>query len=139
MNSLIKKLLRESLKPKKIYAGCLIYCTTTDKFFLLHRNDPNPTWSLVSGGINEGETPLEGLKREIVEELSINPEIVKYEFVDTEITPNNKDGLFYYFKGYTTNEFKAKLDHENLSYGWFSMDELPESLYPRFIDKLKSF
>ncbi len=66
----VKKLLMEE-KKRRIAAGVLVKCTTTGKVLLLLRNDvadePN-TWALVSGGVDEGETPLEGIIREVTEE-----------------------------------------------------------------------
>ena len=119
--------------------GCLIKCETTNRFFLLHRNDFSPTWGLMSGGIEEGETPIEALKREIVEELSINPNIIKFEYIHNEISSKIQKSKFHYFKGYVNKEFKATLDHENLDYGWYSIDDLPKPLYPGLLSKIKTF
>jgi 8-oxo-dGTP pyrophosphatase MutT (NUDIX family) len=139
MKTLIKKLLREEIEGIKSSVGCLIKCEATDRFFLLHRNDSNPTWSLMSGNLETGETPIDGLKREIVEELSINPNIIEFEFVRKEVTSQKPISEFNYFKGYVKKEFKATLDHENLDYRWCSIDELPEPLYPKLLDKIKTF
>ena len=139
MKALIKKLLREEIQAMKYSVGCLIQCETTKRFFLLHRNDLKPTWALMSGGVDEGETPIEALKREIVEELSINPNIIRIEFERTEKIPERPNREFNYFKGYVNKEFKATLDHENLAYRWCSIDELPQPLYPGLLTKIKTF
>ena len=54
-----------------VCSGAIIYTLDTRRFLFLHRvnGKTNRTWGLV-GGTNEGtETPWEGLKREIREEI----------------------------------------------------------------------
>ena len=131
----LKGLLMEK-KEKRVAAGVLVKCTATERVLLLLRNDvseePN-TWALVSGGIDPGENILEGLKRELWEETSIDPEIIEYKYISHSYTPN-KNLDFYYYEGFTNTEFIPTLCDENLDWGWFSKDELPSPLYPN-IDK----
>jgi len=37
----------------------------------------------------------------------------------------------------THKEFIPKLDEENLDYGWFNINNLPNPLYPGTLDKIK--
>ncbi|MGB0757094.1 MAG: NUDIX hydrolase [Patescibacteria group bacterium] len=55
-----------------------------DKRFLLVQED-NGTWELPGGGLDHGETPHEGLKREIKEEMQIPVTYIKEtpDFVTT--------------------------------------------------------
>ncbi len=60
------------MKPKN---GAKILILSPDKLLLFHRDAiptiPSPDcWSLVGGGIEEGETPGEALVREVMEEDS---------------------------------------------------------------------
>ena len=71
MKEFIKTLFRESINQMKV-AGTLINCEETNRVLLLLRNDELPTWSLVSGVMENDENAIECLKREIEEELSIN-------------------------------------------------------------------
>lgn len=133
----IKKLLRESItRPTAV--GVLIKCDKTDKIFLMLRNDKRPTWSLVSGGLENGEEPIDCLKREVSEELSIDPNIINYKKVGVEDIPS-KNLTFHYYEGLTSNEFIPKLDHENLEWGWFEKDNLPSPLYTGMEQKIKNF
>lgn len=121
------------MKDSDISAGALIYAKNTGNVLLVLRNGNNThpfLWSMVSGHIKKDETILTGLKREIQEELSINPNIIRFKFIKKE--PN-----FYYYNGFVENEFKCKLDDENLKYGWFNENNLPFPLYPNLIYKLK--
>lgn len=125
-------------KNKKVAAGVLVKCNETGRILLLLRNDvsyePN-TWGLVSGGIEPGEEILEGLKREVNEEMGISPEIISYKFISKKYY-KSKNLEFHYYEGLTNSEFTPKLDHENLDYGWFNKGELPEPLYPNMIGKI---
>jgi 8-oxo-dGTP pyrophosphatase MutT (NUDIX family) len=136
LKPLIRKSLREGLE-EKIAAGVLIKAKSTNKVLLLLRNDNTPIWSLMSGCIENGETILAGLKREIIEELSISPKKISFKFIGME-KPN--DNLkFHYFQGLTNSEFVPTLDHENLEYKWVDMDDLPEPLYVGLKEKIKNF
>ena len=122
-------------KPKRIVAGVLIKCTQTGNVFLLLRNDKTPTWALVSGTIEEGEKPLEGLQRELFEELFIRPNVIQYKYIGVEHIAD-KNIEFHYYEGYCNNEFKPILDHENLNWGWFSKDKLPSPLFKGINEKI---
>ena len=144
MRELIKEKVRQRLteqeKPNRTAAGVLVKCIETNRILLLLRNDkgdePN-TWALVSGGVDPGENVLEGLKREVHEEMMINPNIIEYKFINkTHIVQKNMD--FYYFKGFTKSQFIPRLDHENMDFGWFDKDKLPAPLYPDLINNINN-
>lgn len=138
MKRFIKKRLNEELmedKPKKIVAGVLIKCTETGNVFLLLRNDKVPTWALVSGGMDQGEDILQGLQREMFEELFIRPGVVQFKSIRVEQIPE-KNIEFHYYKGFTNSEFKPILDHENLNWGWFSKHNLPTPLFKGLAEKI---
>ena len=49
----------------------------------------------------------------------------------------NDDGVtFHYYEGFTEDEFKAKLDDENLKCGWFSKKRIPLPLYRDMKEKI---
>ena len=132
----IKKVLEESVPSKKrIVAGALIKDVNTDKVFLLKRNDKKPIWAMVTGTVDEGEDVLDGLEREIYEELFIRPGDIRFNFVGIEhIIEKNID--LYYYEAFVENQFKPKLDEENLDYGWFSLEDLPSPLFGGLYSKV---
>ena len=67
------------MKADIVCSGALIFAKETERFLLLHRANgkKNNLWGLVGGGNEAGETPFEGLKREIIEEIGEMPNIRK--------------------------------------------------------------
>ena len=94
---------------------------------------------MISGGIDEGEDILTGLKREIREETRIdadNPETkINFKLIK-KIVNTDKNSEFYYYQGFTNTQFLPKLDHENHDYKWCDRDNIPSPLYPGLIDKI---
>ena len=54
-----------------ICSGALVYARSTKRFLLLHRTQgrAKDVWGLVGGTNEKAETPWEGLRREIFEEI----------------------------------------------------------------------
>jgi ADP-ribose pyrophosphatase YjhB (NUDIX family) len=121
------------------FGGVLIKASNTNRYFLMLRSTKalNPlTWGLISGGINENEDILDGLKREIREECSIDPSIIQFKQINEEEV---RDGVFYYYQGLTDSEFIPTLDFENLDWGWFDKEDLPEPLFPNLKSKIDKY
>ena len=74
-----------------ICSGAIVYALNTKRFLFLHRAQGrhNNLWGLV-GGTNEGaETPWEGLKREIFEEIG-EVDIIKTMPLETFISNDTR-------------------------------------------------
>lgn len=119
------------------FAGVLIKALDTNRVLLVLRSDKcsDPyNWALISGGINSDEDTLVGLKREVFEELGVNPDILKYEYIHTEV---EGDMEFFYYQGFTEHEFSPILNEEHDDFGWFDVENLPSPLYCKVGDKIK--
>ena len=118
----------------KKYGGVLLICG--EKFLLGQRNKdgsfPN-CWSLFGGKIEEGESILEGIKRELYEETGIESNNIRY-------TPFEEQwGMgypYYFYLGYCDEEYECKLNHENQDWGWFDMNTIPKPLFPTLFSSL---
>lgn len=109
--------------------GILIIARDTNNFLLLHRVTRPIVWSILTGTMDvEGETPLECVKREIREEIKINPNRV--EEITQLDTIKNDYGLFHVFIGFLDTEidFNLKLD-ENDAYRWCNKNTLPKPIH----------
>lgn len=135
MSKLIKNMLNEALTGRKRHVGVLIKALDTGRFLLLKRAGiPHKgTFSLLSGGVEPNEEPIEALRREVGEEIKFNPNLINYKYVNKEVSDKAE---FYYYIGTVKNEFIPKLDHENISSIWVSKDNLPQPLYPNLDKKI---
>lgn len=105
-------------------AGALIYSKSTEKFLLLQRSE-NQKWALVGGSIDDGETTIQGLRREILEEISYNSK----DDIHHIFTYYGKE---YFYESYliiVDNEIPIKLNYEHISYGWFEYKYWPAPLH----------
>lgn len=112
-----------------VCSGALIYSLDNRRFLLLHRakKRTHSLWGLV-GGTNEGsETPWEGLKREITEEIgevSIKKTIPLETFVS-----NDTKFHFHTYLCLVENEFIPVLNDEHNGYAWVEFGNWPKPLH----------
>ncbi len=99
------------------------------EFFIAHRSDIKNAWQFPQGGIDEGETPEEALKRELLEEIGCNdveilgefPEWITYDF------PKVARGKCYPFDGQTQKYFLVRLKEDaNINLKAFEIPEFEE-------------
>lgn len=111
-------------KPKD---GAKIIILSPDKILLFHR-DNIPTirspdcWQLVGGGIEEGETPEQGLVREVKEEVSYN--LKEFKLI-TKTKGTGGEDLWVY-AAFVEKEEENKFvlgPGEGQEIGWFTIDE----------------
>ena len=124
---------------KIICSGALFYTLDTNRFLLLHRTQSkqNDVWGLVGGTNEEKETPWEGLKREIEEEIGSLPDIKKTIPLETFVSNDNH----FYFHTYlcvVENEFIPKLNNEHDGYAWVIFGKWPKPLHHGLSNTLKS-
>ncbi len=112
------------MKPKD---GAKIIILSPNKILLFHRDDI-PTirspdcWQLVGGGIEEGETPEQGLIREVKEEVC-------YDLKDFKFMAKIKGQLgedVWVYVAFVGKEEENKFSlgpGEGQEIGWFTLDE----------------
>jgi len=117
---------------KLVAAGILAVDKNTGDILLIKRSMlvPNPnTWAVVGGKKDpEDENTRVAAIREFKEEVQPDSpySLSKLPFFINE----NKYLKFYTYLGLFDNKFVPILNEENIDYGWFSLDELPEDLLP---------
>lgn len=123
-------------------AGALIFAKASCTFLLVLRSadsvEPG-TWCTVGGGIEKGETPEEGCRREVREEVGLDG--------DYKLTPAmifEKPGFtFYNYIAILEEEFDPVLNEEHDDFLWVRREELPHPLHSGTIallaDKYASF
>lgn len=112
-------------------AGAFIFCTKTKRYLFLLRSDTKyeGTWGLVGGKLEEGETTVDGLKREMFEELGME---VKYNKIIPIEQFNSEDAKFIYHTFLLTvdEEFIPNLNEEHNGYAWTPMGHFPKPMHP---------
>ncbi len=117
-----------------------------DKILLMHRRKNGEEYFVLpGGGIEEGETPEEAVKREVYEETGLNSKDIKTAF-DVIDADNKLIHLFYIEVGSGTPELTGEekdKNSENDWYNpeWFSLSVLKKpNVYPaQAIDLLRKY
>ena len=121
-----------------ICSGALLYSLDSKRFLFLHRANGKhrDVWGLV-GGTNEGvETPWEGLKREIFEEVG-EIEIKKTIPLETFVS-NDTRFKFHTYLCLINKEFIPKLNDEHDGYAWATFSKWPKPLHNGLANTLRS-
>ena len=111
----------------KVKDGAKIIILCPDKILLFHR-DIIPTirspdcWQLVGGGIEEGETPEQGLIREVKEEVSYDLKDFKL-LVKTKGSTGEDVWVYVAFVGKDEESKFVLGPGEGQEIGWFTIDE----------------
>lgn len=111
--------------------GALIYCKSTHRYLFLlrtssrHRN----SWGLVGGKVEPGETVIQGLHREIREELGGRIADAKIRPVE-KFTSENQTFCYHTFVIVVDEEFIPDLNREHDGYCWVPLEKYPKPLHP---------
>lgn len=112
------------MKPKD---GAKVIILSPDKLLLFHRDNiptiPSPDcWQLVGGGIEQGETPEQGLIREVKEEASYNLK----EFKLITKTKGSLGEDVWVYVAFVDKDEESKFilgPDEGQEISWFTIDE----------------
>ena len=119
----------ESSAESKEGAGILFICNATGRVLLALRSrwvDEPGVWGIPGGGVEPGESPLEGALREVEEEIGWDGN-ARIHHAHTFRGPN---GFRYYnFVGMVNQEFDPAINWESEVAGWFHPNELPSPLH----------
>ena len=111
--------------------GALVYSRSTNRYLFLLRNKSKHagSWGIVGGKIDAGETVIQGLVREISEE--IGQDFTKKKFIPLEtFTADNQKFVYYTFLVNVEEEFVPTLNDEHRGYCWVELNDHPKPLHP---------
>lgn len=113
------------------HAAGVLHIDPEGHVLLLHRSGDEANfahhWALPGGGVEDGETPLQGAERESREEMGGVPE-GRAKLLDRRRTPTGM--VFHTFVKAVPERFVPKLNGEHSGYTWAPLDKLPGPLHP---------
>ncbi len=117
-----------------ISAGASFFCTRTKRFLFLLREGSkyHNTWGFVGGKIEPHESVIDGLKREITEEVGDNhwlPYVSKIIPLE-QFTSDDNNFTYHTYMMLVDMEFMPKLNHEHSGYAWVTFGGFPKPLHP---------
>ena len=118
------------VKESIVCSGALFYAKATRRFLLLQKahGKHEGTWGLVGGTNIAGETPWQGLTREIAEEIVTVPTIIKTIPLETFVS-NDRVFNFHTYLCVINNEFVPLLSDEHQGWAWTTIDRAPKPLH----------
>ena len=119
-----------TVTDKIVCSGALFYAKSTRRILLLQksRGKHQGTWGLVGGTNLQNENPWQGLQREIQEEISFLPNIVKTIPLETFVS-NDHVFNFHTYLCVIEHEFMPELSDEHIAYAWANIDYAPKPLH----------
>lgn len=111
--------------------GIWFYSVATNRYLYLLRNDSRHpgSWGLPGGKIESGETIIDAMQRECVEELGAMPNYIK--MVPLEKFTSADHGFVYHtFFCSIDSEFIPQLNNEHLGYAWIDSGQWPRPMHP---------
>lgn len=115
-----EKLLRATVTQRGVVFG------PGDEVLVLQRTSDGG-WELPGGRVGQDERAIRGLRRELVEETSLSPEIVTP--VHTLVWRNDENkgrfAVYYYCRSSTRT---VSLSSEHATFEWKSLNAIPEYL-----------
>lgn len=103
-------------------------------------SQPNEYWCTIGGGLDPGESLIEGLKREVIEEVGVVPEIGNLLFVQ-QYGNEKQESIEFFFHVTNTTDFE-NIDLSKTAHGETEIGEIdfidPKSEYtlPKFLSEV---
>lgn len=111
-------------------AGCLPVARSTGRYLFAHRSryvlEPN-TWGFWGGAIDESETPMQAVRRELKEEAGFHGQ---YKLILLDIFSHQSGFKYYSYMAIVEEEFEPKLDRETQGFAWVEYGQWPQPLHP---------
>ncbi len=113
-----------------------------NNLYALQLRDDKPTipvpgkWSLFGGGIEKGELPLDGIMREIEEELCLCPAKFKFLWSYKRLHETGPMASYYFFEADVTHLWEQHRLMEGQAAQYFSFKDLKGLDIPPFIQEI---
>jgi len=128
----------ESFATPRVAAGAL-FVDDCGRVLLVHPTYKD-TWDVPGGYVERGESPADGCRREIAEELGLNRTPLRLLSVDWAPSGAEGDKLLFLFDcGKPHGHFQIELDGAELDrWKWVDLDELDNYVHERIARRIRS-
>jgi len=114
-----------------IAVGVWFYSIATQRYLYLLRNDARhpDSWGLPGGKIEAGETLIDAMTRECVEELGSMPEYLRLVPIE-KFTSADSGFVYHTFFCSVADEFSVVLNDEHIGWAWIASGTWPRPMHP---------
>lgn len=120
------------MEPSNIIAaGALIFCAKTHRYLFLLRsgNSHAGSWGIIGGKIQPSESVIDGLHREIREEINFDLSHNKAIPVE-KFTSDAGNFCYHTYIIIVEDEFVPILNSEHRGYCWVPLQDYPRPMHP---------
>jgi len=103
-----------------------------NRVLLCLRNDGD-FWNLPGGGLEKGESPWQGVIREVKEETGLDVKVLRLIGIYSK---PEKDDIVFSFECKIVGG-KITLNDEAKNIQWFSFPEIPKNTFPKHIERIE--
>lgn len=137
--SLLLKFTKKLESNKDQGAGILLYCRSTGRILVGMRSawkENSNEWATFGGMVEDGETPIQGAIREMVEEASILPN--QYTIRKDPLFVYNRDNGFKFttYFAVSDTEIQPTLNDEHSGFLWVDLENV---VGLKLLDGFKAF
>ena len=111
--------------------GVWFYAIDTSRYLYLMRDDPKhpDTWGLPGGRMEPGETMIQAIERECLEELGAMPDYIRLVPLE-KFTTADQHFSYHTFFCSVAEEFVPDLNHEHTGWAWLNSGIWPKPMHP---------
>lgn len=113
-------------------SGCILLSVETKRICLQLRSPDRKNknlWGFWGGGAENDELPVQTIERELVEEIGMLPEIIKFYPIH-KMMSNDESFEYHTFLATTPKEFTPTINDESAGYAWVDYNRYPTPLHP---------
>lgn len=115
--------------------GVFAIITDSENRVLVCQRHDYDLWNLPGGGMEQGESPWEAIKREVKEEIGV--EVAVHRLVGIYSKPDKNEIVFVFTCSISNGT--PSLSDEVKEINYFTLEELPKNTVPKQVERIKDY